>query len=562
MRRVWHCLVIIVLMTLASHRTARAQSQPAAGRDQVVIGISQEPKILNRMLSQYASLNDVLSTMFVSDIKRDNSWKPSPVGVEYLPTVKDGTWKLDGDRMTLIWKLKPRNWHDGTPVTCADYVFTLNVAHNEHVPIVRRDITNRIASVVCPKGERRTEVMVTWKERFASAGLGIIGSYPLPRHVLEPFYRRNPSKLAEIPYGREPQATIGDGAYRLVEWRKGESLTVESVGTHPILGTPKIKRITWRFIPDPNALVASMLSGTIDAISHTGLNLDSALQLDRQAGGRFGVLFEPGLVWEHIDFNLDNPLLQDVRVRRAILHGINRTQISQQLFQGRQPVSHTYLPVKHPGYTDAVQKYPYDPSRARALLQQAGFTPGPDGIMRNASGQRLALEINTTTEAPLREQTERIIQQQLRQVGIEVTILNFPALVLFGPFLPRRQYKALALYAWVTGPSSGCDYLYTSEQIPSETNGWVGGNYPGYRNAEMDKVCKEISREVDEVRRNKLLNESAALFSRDLPALPLYDRVEVAAVKTGLTNFSFGFPCAGVGCNLSEMWNVHTWYWQ
>ena len=563
MRRAVHRLLLMALLTVTSQPTVGAQVQPAAGHDQVVIGIWQghEPTILNPLRPELA--DHMLATMFVSDVVRDTSWTPIPQGVEYLPGIKDGTWKLVGERMTLLWKLRPRSWHDGTSVTCADYVFTLNVAHNEQVPIADRGLANRISTISCPEGDRGAEIAVTWKERFAYAGLGVMGSYPLPRHVVEPFYRRNPSKLADAPYGRDPQATIGDGAYRLVEWRRGASLTVESVTTHLILGTPKIKRITWRFISDPGVFVANMLSGAIDAIGFFPFaNIDLAVELERQAEDRVKVLFEPGLIWEHIDFNLDNPLLQDVRVRHAIAHGINRTQISQQVFQGRQPTSHTYLPSKHPGYTDAVPKYPYDPSRARALLRQAGFTtPGPNGILQNAAGQRLALELNTTAGNPPREHVERIIQQQLRQVGIEITILNFPARVFFGTVTQHRQYKALALYAWVLAPTSDCVNFYTSESIPSEANTWVGYNYPGYKDAEMDKACKEASHEVDEVKRNKLLNASAVLFSRDLPALPLFNRVTPAAAKPGLANFSFGFPCA-LNCPLSVMWNVHTWYWK
>lgn len=340
-----------------------------------------------------------------------------------------------------------------------------------------------------------------------------------------------------------------------MEWQKGASLTVEAVEDHPIFGTPKIKRITWRFMPQ-DALVSSMLSGAIDAISTVGIGFVQAVQLERQAKERVKVFFEPGLVWETVDFNLDNPLLQDVRVRRAIAHGINRTQIVQQLFQGKHTVSHTYLPPKHPGYTDAVQKYPYDPARARALLQQAGFGPGPDGIMRNAAGQRLSLEINTTAESRVREQVEQIIQEQLRQVGIEITILNFPSRVFFGE-LDRRKFKALAMYSWNRGPASGCNLIYTSDGIPSEANGWRGLNTPGYRNAEMDRVCKAASREIDEALRNRLLNESARIFSRDLPSLPLYVRVIVAAAKVGLRNFSVpGLP------NSLETWNAHQWFWE
>src|SRR5439155_20163963 len=128
-----------------------------------------------------------------------------------------------------------------------------------------------------------------------------------------------------------------------------------------------------------------------------------AVQLDKQAAGRFKVYFEPALTWEHIDLNFDNPLLQDVRVRRALAHGINREAISQQLFEGRQPVSNTYLPARHPGYTDAGQKYPYDLARARALLQEAGVTRGPDGMLPNAGVQGRSFEIYRTSGQLMRQ---------------------------------------------------------------------------------------------------------------------------------------------------------------
>jgi peptide/nickel transport system substrate-binding protein len=536
------------------------QAQPAAGRDQVVIGLQQEPDFLNPLFMEMAASVSIADTIFISDIERDNTWKLFPQGVAAIPNLRDGSWKLTGDRMTLVWKLKARNWHDGKPVVCGDYVFGHSVARNEQVPVVVRDLTNRISNVTCTRGANGTDITVNWKERYAYANLGISEYGGLPRHVLERFYRANPSKLNEAPYGNDPKVTVGDGAYRLVEWRKGASMTVEAVPNHAITGTPAIKRITWRFIPDTNALVANMLSGAIDAISTIGISFDQAVQLERQSGGRFRVFFEPGLIWEHIDFNFDNPLLSDVRVRRAITHGINREQMVQQLFDGKQPVSHTYLPPRHPGYPQGdrgLMKYNYDPARARALLQEAGFTPGPDGIMRNAAGQRLSLEIGTTAGNRVREQVEQIIQQNLREIGIEIRIQNHPARVFFGEITNQRKFSALAMYAWVFSPTSDCDQSYTSDGIPNQANAWAGQNYPGYKNADMDRVCKAASREVDEAKRNQLLSESAVIFSRDIPALPLYVRASVAAAKTGLRGFT-AVQLSGT----YETWNVHKWLWQ
>ncbi len=553
----WAALLLAARLTLVGWPVGGVQAQPAANPETVVIGISQEPDYLNPMFLEMAAARNVLATIFLDDVQRDNTWKLFAQGVENLPTLKDGTWKLDGDKMTLVWKVKARNWDGGKPVTCGDFVFGHTVARNTQVPVVARDITNRIANVLCTKGADGLDITVNWKERYAYANRYITEYGAMPRHALERYYRDNPSKLNEAPFGNDPKFTIGDGPYRLVEWRKGSTLTVESVGNHPILGTPKIKRITWRFIPDTNALVATMLSGTIDAISTIGITLDQALQLDKQAAGRFRVFFEPGLVWEHIDANLDNPLLQDIRVRRAIMHGINREQMVQQLFEGKEPVSHTYLPPLHAGYTDAVAKYPYDAARARALLAEAGFTPGPDGILRNAAGQRLSLELNTTAGNRVREQVEQVIQQNLKEIGIEITIQNFPARVYFSEITRKRKFKALAMYAWVQSPTSDCESLFTSWNIPSEANSWQGQNQPGYKNADMDRICKAAAQEVDDAKRNKLLNESAILFARDLPALPLRFRASIAAAKPGLQNF-YALFLSGT----YETWNAARWLWQ
>ncbi len=532
-----------------------AQSQPAVGRDTVVIGTTVEPELIHPI---FAPGWDVLTAIFTRNVVRENdTWRVFPQGVEYLPNVRDGTWILDGEKMRLVWKIKPRRWHDGRPVTCADFVFSHTVARDKRVGAIGgQQLTNRIASVSCPQGADGREIAVHWNERYGYANQGIIAYGALPRHIIEPFYRANPARLREAPYGHDPKVTIGDGPYRLVEWRRGESLTVEAVADHPIFGTPKIRRIIWKVFPDPKTAggqkLANLLSGAIDA---AGIGIIDAVELERQAGARVKVVWQTtSLDWEHLDFNLDNPLLQDLRVRRALAHGINRVQIQQQISGGRNPVSHTYLPPWHPGYTEAVEKYPYDPARARRLLQEAGFAPGPDGVMRNAAGERLQFEINTTAGNPGREQIEQLIQQQLRQIGVEITILNFPGRVLFPEILGRRKFKALAMNVWSLGPEADCNQFYTSDGIPNEGNNWVGYNWPGYRNSEMDHICKAISREIDAETRNRLLNDSAKIFSHDLPALPLWTFLGPSAVKPGLRNLVFGIE--------PVTWNAHRWYWE
>lgn len=142
----------------------------------------------------------------------------------------------------------------------------------------------------------------------------------------------------------------------------------------------------------------------------------------------------------------------------------------------------------------------------------------------------------------------------LRQVGIEVNIVNFPLRVFFGEILPRRRFT-MALFFRLWHPTNDCLTGFSSEAIPTEANGWRGGNVAGYRDGEMDQTCKGSAAELDPEARKRLLQTSARIFSRDLPVLPLYYRGNVWALKEGLQNFA---PRT-IG---SEIWNAHTWYWK
>ena len=122
---------------------------------------------------------------------------------------------------------------------------------------------------------------------------------------------------------------------------------------------PAFDRIVVRTIENTAALEQNLLAGEVDYIpGETGLPLDQAIALERRHGDRYRIMFQPGLFYEHIDLKLDNPALSDVRVRRALLHAIDREQISERLFQGRQPVVHNTVNPLDEVYSDNYPKYP------------------------------------------------------------------------------------------------------------------------------------------------------------------------------------------------------------
>ncbi len=241
----------------------------------------------------------------------------------------------------------------------------------------------------------------------------------------------------------------------------------------------RFSKITVRTIENTAALEANLLSGEIDYIAgEDGISLDQALAFEKRHGDRFDVVFKPGLFYEHIDLRLDNPLLEDVRVRRALLHAIDRASISARLFEGKQPVADTSVHPLDSVFVEDVRTYPFDPDAASTLLDDAGWTEMRDGIRHNAEGELLRLEIMTTAGNRVRELVQQVIQSNLRDVGVDLRIRNQPARVFFGQTVRQREFPAMAMFAWFSSPRNVPRTTLHSSMIPTPGNGWSGQNYP------------------------------------------------------------------------------------
>ena len=196
-----------------------------------------------------------------------------------------------------------------------------------------------------------------------------------------------------------------------------------------------------------------------------------------------------------------------------------------------------------------------DYARAKKLLDEAGFSKMQGGFRTSEAGERFSIEITTTAGNRVREQVAQVIQSQLRQVGIELRIKAEPPRI-FSEALNRRAFSGLAMYAWVQRPQGVPRTTLHSDEIPSAKNGWSGQNYPGYVNPEMDKALDAAERELDEGRRRGFFAEIQKLYADDLPALPMYFRVDP---------FVLPKPLKGVvptgHLNSTTLW-VEQWKWE
>lgn len=268
-------------------------------------------------------------------------------------------------------------------------------------------------------------------------------------------------------------------------------------------------------------------------------------------------------MWEHIDFNLDDPVLADRRVRQAIAYAIDRTDISHTLYRGRQPLAYSWLPPRHPAYNPEVRPYDYDPAAARQLLAEAGYRPGPDGILRTPGGERLTLELLTTSPpiaggrwsaSATRPQVAAMLRQQLHKVGVDLQVRLAPPDESFRQFR-KRKFPHMAMFAWSMGLETNGYLMWHSSKIPDE-NEWYGINVSGWRNAENDLILDQLAIETDEARRIALMRDQQAIWTEELPSLPLFFPVSMSTCKPGLHNIK---PVGVFGAYVT--WNAWEWEW-
>jgi peptide/nickel transport system substrate-binding protein len=360
------------------------------------------------------------------------------------------------------------------------------------------------------------------------------------------------------------RAPIGTGPYVIKKWDPGISITLEANPNYTVESQkPVIKNIIIKIIADTNQLLAQIKTNDIDLATSDGVSLNQAPELDKLGDVNAVAHYIPSTSWEHADFNLDKVWFQDVRVRQAIAHAINRKDIVDKVLFGKTVVMDTWLaPVswgscmnpKLATQCAGMAKYEFNPDKAKQLLDQAGWTVGADGI-RAKGGTKLAFRWMTTAANQQRAQITQIVKENLKAVGIDATLEYIPAQQYFaddGPVYHRTG--DVVQFGWVSGDDPGGYGLWHSSQIPSEDNNFSGQNIPGWKNAENDDLIKKANNTLSESERINYYAEQQKIFARELPVLPLFVRPRVVAVSKDLINF---LP---TNTSTPETWNTHQWF--
>ncbi|MBK8908322.1 MAG: peptide ABC transporter substrate-binding protein [Rhodospirillales bacterium] len=500
-----------------------------ATKDELVIGITQFPSTLHPNIDSMMAKSYVLGMSQRPITAYDADWTLVCVLCTELPTIDNGlavpeTTPDGKPGIAVTYKLLPEAaWGDGTPLTTADVLYSWTVGKHEKSGVIPKEFYRRLYAIDVHDDKSFTLHF----DKLTFDYNAISDFHLLPAHIDAPAFAQPESYRFRTAYETDTiNPGLWLGPYRIAEVVSGSHVLL-AANPHWWGEPPAFERIVVRVIENTAALEANLLSGAIDMIAgELGLTLDQAVALEKRHHERFRFLYKPGLVYEHVDLNLDSPVLADRRVRRALLHAIDRDAISAQLFAGRQPVAHTSVNPLDWVHADDVPQYPYAPETAARLLDDAGWGTMQGGIRHNAAGAPLALEIMTTAGNRSRELVQQVLQSQWRTIGIDVRIRNEPARVFFGQTVSQRRFSAMAMFAWISAPESVPRTTLHSEQIPTAANAWAGQNYTGFRNAEMDALIDAIEVELDRDARKALWRRMQHLYAEELPALPLYFRAE------------------------------------
>ncbi len=493
----------------------------AAPHRTLTIGVSSFPSTLNPAIDA-----DLIKFYVLGFIDRPvTAWNADRQLQCFLcteaPTVANGGAKLEGDGMAVTVRFKPGlTWADGAPLGAEDLAFTARVGRDPSSGFTNTKTWERVSRVDVL--DPQTAVMHLSEPFYQYGEIAEL----LPAHLEQPIYKANPKPgdyIQHSLYNRDPtNPGLYNGPYRITADDVGSQLVLDR-NEHWTGAWPYFDRVIIKTIGNTAALQANLLSGDIDMApgDAPALTLDQVLTLQRQYPARFAYAFKPNQTYTHIDLQLDNPALADVRVRRALLMAIDRQGIVDKLLGGRVPVATSFVGPLESTYTADVPQYPHDPAKAAALLAEAGWTPGPDGIRRNAAGQRLNVEFTTTVGVRFRELQQQVIQSEWRGIGVESDIKNEPPRTLFGETLKHRSFPGAVLFAWVLPVEGTPRQILSSGQIPMAANNWGGTNYMDFRNPQMDADIDAVERELDPAKRAPIWADMQRIYANQLPALPL-----------------------------------------
>jgi peptide/nickel transport system substrate-binding protein len=383
-------------------------------------------------------------------------------------------------------------FHDGSELTAEDVKYTFETYAQEGNTVANRFL-----------GMREVEVVDTYTAR-------------VHMDEVNASFLRSACEVPIVPAAYHAEVgvegfrtqPIGTGAFRLSEWRPAEFTELVAFPEH-FRGAPQLERLRLEVIPESSVAFIALQTGDVQATVWP-ISVEDALDLEGDPN--FRVVRTNSNSPRFIPLNTDVPALAEREVRQAMMYAIDRQRIVDDLESGLGVVATSHLAPHNPFYTDDVPQYPYDPERARVMLDEAGWVPGPDGV-RSKDGVRLSFTCTTISGDQARRPMAELVQIFLRDVGVEMMLAEAPvASILQGL---REGTLEASLFNWTHGT--------LADPSPTSTLRTGGGdNFSRYSNPEMDRLIDEGLSIADPEARRPIYEATQRLYAEDVPALYLH----------------------------------------
>ena len=410
-------------------------------------------------------------------------------------------WEVTNGGKTITFFLRRGvKWHDGVEFTANDCLFTYQKFVD---PRVATPYSSSYMDVLKAEIVNKYTFRVTYKEPFSPAleswSMGII-----PKHLLDG------KDINTDPFNRHP---IGTGPYKFKEWIAGQKIVLDANSSY-FEGRPNIDRFIYRVIPDSSTMFQELLSGGVDMMGLTPLQYLRKSET-RRIRENYRKFRYPANAYTYMGYNLTNPLFTDVRVRQALSYAINRQSIIDGVLLGLgKPCTGPFSYVSW-AYNPKAKSYNYDPELAKKMLSKEGWkAKNNDGILEK-NGKSFRFTILTNQGNTERIRTAEIIQQNLKAVGIAVSIrvMEWQA---FLEQIDKRSFEAIIL-GWGMGRDPDLyDIWHSSKTKKGEYN------FIGYKNAEVDRLLVEGRRTFDIEKRKKIYYRIHEILAEEQPYAFLY----------------------------------------
>ena len=434
-------------------------------------------------------------------------------------------WEVAEDNTSITLTLREDvTFHDGTPFNAEAVKFTLDTIVDPATG--SQGAIDILGPYAGSEVLGEYQIRIDYDRPFPNA------AQSLSENELSPV---SPTAVEELGNGGFAQSPVGTGPFRFVQWDQGSQVVLErnqdyawAPEFYDNSGPSQVARITHRFIPNAGTRVAALESGEVDIIDLTPpldmRRLGDSGEYSTVTGIASGVPFS-------VMFNTSRGPLQDIAVRKAFFHAVDRERLSENLFFGLADAAYGPISSSTPGYWPGVEEYyPYDPDEANRLLEEAGWTMGADGI-REKDGQKLQIYDPTLLEP----ETSVALQAELRKVGIDLLVENVTK-ARQDELILANEYDMGGI-RWVYNSPTVLAIPFTSGNIPEP--GVFKFNWMRWDNPDFDAKLEEAAMASSEEEMMQAYADAQRMIMDDAIFMAIHDQVQTIAHTAEIEGLRF-----------------------